>query len=397
VRVVVGSTALYQHGIITRQPNDLDVWVTSDEVLSEDMSCDSKVLPDYIFSLLETTEFDHQLSKVSELHPCIAATPDTIYTIKCSHLGWSNPMWEKHKRDVLYLKIAGCNIIEPLYEALVEYWKEKLGNKEFLSLDKSKVDFFTDHVDYKYDHDYLHTLVAHPHPPVYTRVLKDGCEVMIDRDKFFLLSHDDQVRMFKEEIATIALERWVLNPYWRGGVSWYKAHKLSVQKTITNLTKGWATDFLVRNLDEIYRPEFKYYKHALEVYDMSNKVDMSVFENAMEVLGIDDMKEMVFSMCEGDVNFCITNDQLKGWREDGATDHNHEVRQKLLDQIGYEHLEQEGGGKGGAEACHGVFKLGGKIYLAAYSYYSYDGCEYDDILDTLREVKRVEKTITVYE
>lgn len=54
-------------------------------------------------------------------------------------------------------------------------------------------------------------------------------------------------------------------------------------------------------------------------------------------------------------------------------------------------------GEGGSEYCYGVFKLDDKIYKAEYSYYSYHGNEYDDIAYSLREVRPVEKTITVYE
>lgn len=63
----------------------------------------------------------------------------------------------------------------------------------------------------------------------------------------------------------------------------------------------------------------------------------------------------------------------------------------------YKHLQQEGGGEGGSEYCYGVFEFDGKVYKAEWSYYSHMGCEYDDIVDTLREVKPAKKTITVYE
>lgn len=92
------------------------------------------------------------------------------------------------------------------------------------------------------------------------------------------------------------------------------------------------------------------------------------FEKYAEDNGYDSVEEMIYLMCEGD---CYTQD--------------------------YEHLEQEGGGEGGSEYCHGVFKLKGKIYKAEYSYYSYDGHDYNGIYDTLKEVKPVEKTIIVYE
>ena len=74
---------------------------------------------------------------------------------------------------------------------------------------------------------------------------------------------------------------------------------------------------------------------------------------------------------------------------------------KLLDSIllgvGYEVVDGEYGGEGEGEHCYGIIKVNDKFFQASWSYYSYHGCEYDYIEDTIREVKPVEKTITVYE
>ena len=109
----------------------------------------------------------------------------------------------------------------------------------------------------------LHDLVAYPNPPMYTKALKDGHDVLIDRNKFEALPFEDRVRMFREEIAVIACERWVLNPYWKGNISWYRAHMFSVRKTVTTLTKGYFSYFLVENLEHFVKPKFEYYKNIL--------------------------------------------------------------------------------------------------------------------------------------
>lgn len=245
MKIVVGSSAMYYWGV-GRKPNDLDVW--TDELKS--IVGDVKRIPTTILQEITTTEN----------YACL----DDLYTIKCSHLGWPNPNWNKHKQDVLLLDSLGCSLNSELYLLLTEFWKTELGDKSFLSLDKSKEDFFIDKVSYVYDHDYLHGLVSYPNRPMYTRVLKKGSEVLIDKGKFDVLSFEQQVRMFREEIAVIACGRWVLNPYWKGKVSWFKAHHLSLQKTITNLTKNWATGFIVLNLREFVKPEFSYYENILK-------------------------------------------------------------------------------------------------------------------------------------
>lgn len=105
-----------------------------------------------------------------------------------------------------------------------------------------------------------------------------------------------------------------------------------------------------------------------------------MFEEMKSTLGYDSVDELVYEMCENEF----------------YGSHIHDVKDKLF-ELGYEHLEQEGGGEGGSEYCYGVFRLGDKIYKAEYSYYSYNGHEYDGIYHTLKEVKPVQKTITVYE
>lgn len=69
----------------------------------------------------------------------------------------------------------------------------------------------------------------------------------------------------------------------------------------------------------------------------------------------------------------------------------------LIKNHGYRVVEQEGGDEGGAEHCYAVFELDGKFYKAEYSYYSYNGHEYDNIHKTLKEVFPKEKLVTVYE
>lgn len=124
---------------------------------------------------------------------------------------------------------------------------------------------------------------------------------------------------------------------------------------------------------------------------MSNtKVDLSVFEEVKTVgESSESLASIVYQMCEGDldfISFVWTNGE--DWRK---------VKAEFVSRFEYEHLDQNGGGEGGSEYCYGVFKLRGKIYKAEYSYYSYHGADYDDILNTLREVTPKEKTIIVYE
>lgn len=317
----------------------------------------------------------------------IIPTIDQLYTIKCSHLGWDNNQWTKHKKHILWFNSIGAKLDVELYNMLVEHWKEKNQNKEFLSLDNSKEKFFTDHVNYRFDHDDLHLIVASPNKPAYQSVLKEGQEVSIDKNKFDKLPHSTKIKIFKEEINTICLERWLLNEYWlKTDLSINKAHSLALKKTITNLTKNWACDFIVQNLKEFVIPDYQVYNRVItelltkpekEKY-MRNKGLVEYFEGIEKSIGYD----------EGLENFLFTL----------AADYFYGETTEILKQTyGYKHLQQEGGGEGGAEDCFGVFELEGKAYRVYYSYYSYHGHDLTGIVDSLKEVAPVQKTVTVYE
>lgn len=58
-------------------------------------------------------------------------------------------------------------------------------------------------------------------------------------------------------------------------------------------------------------------------------------------------------------------------------------------------VESDGGYEGSGEYAYSVIEFNGKFYKFEYAYYSYNGCDYDDM--TVSEVEPKQKTITVYE
>lgn len=257
MKIIVGSTALSKFKLNRNHPVDVDVW--SDDANDIEQGTDSCLVP----------------TEILQLVPCLVdnggkdrwATPNAIYTIKMSHAEYQIK-WQKTKLDILWLKHKGCKLIPELYSVLKAHWRKEKGNKEFLSLMQTKEEFFTDNVTYVYDHDYLHELVACPSRPMYERCLKDGQQVLIDQTKFNEMPFEDQVRMFREEIAVIAAERWMINPIWKGKISWFQAHILSLEKTVTRLTKGWASEFIIMNLEHFVKPNHIYFKHIIEELDL---------------------------------------------------------------------------------------------------------------------------------
>jgi hypothetical protein len=245
--IIVGSTATFFHEVTSMSPKDLDVW---GDLEIPPYSCDYSQMPDEVMNEV--------------IHVDYFATPDSIYTITLSHLGWDSGrndlsphggslQWDKYKKKALMLKYLGYKIIPKLYEVLIEHWKKEFGNKEFLSLKKNDKEFFNDYVKYVYKHDDLHEMVSYPNRPIYSRCLLEGEEVLIDKSQFDLLSFEDKVKMFKEEITVIAIERFLLHT----DNSELVCYLMSLKKTITNLTKGWATEFIIFNLEHFKLPDMK--------------------------------------------------------------------------------------------------------------------------------------------
>ncbi len=247
MNIIVGSFAAKHWRLNRGKPRDLDVWYS--ELPASVSHEDAHEIPLEIMKMIDISKG--------------YAKPDDLYTIKCSHLAW-DIKWDKTKADVLFMKAKGCKLKKDLYIKLKEHWKEVHGNKDYLSLNKNKDEFFNDFVEYKYDHDYLHELVAYPNKPMYTRCLKDNQEVLIDKTKFDMMSFEDQITMFREEIVVIACERWVLL---NKNISWFKAYMLALKKVITSLTKGWATDFMIENLELFVKPDYNEFEYLLKTIE----------------------------------------------------------------------------------------------------------------------------------
>ena len=382
--IIVGSTALEYFNLERRKPLDVDVWYYKGE--TPDFKTDNYCIDAEILDLIP--------------HKDSYATPDAIYTIKCSHFAW-DIKWDKTKQDILWLKVKGCKVIPELYYKLKEHWAIEHGGKQFLSLDKEKNEFFRDFVSYKYDHDLLHELATFPKRPMYEKCLVDDKNVLTDKAKFFSMSFEDQVQMFHEEITVIACERWLLNDYWNGKVSMLQAHLFSLKKTITSLTKNWACDFIVHNLEHFLKPNTKLYfniLHELKGNNMSNKKHINLIKSVFKIDGEDiDMDNVVHDLAEGDYFESIDMSKLIDGYDDMDWKEATKAKDSKLVEIGYKHITQEGGGEGGSEYCYGVFELQGQVFKAEYRYYSHHGDDVGGCADSLRAVEAKEKTVIVYE
>ena len=78
-----------------RKPSDLDVWTDDEAYMQQEkvkQGVDMKLIPKRILNLLETPDGLH-------------CTPNDVYTIKCSHLGWKTPAGINIKPTYYFLSL----------------------------------------------------------------------------------------------------------------------------------------------------------------------------------------------------------------------------------------------------------------------------------------------------
>jgi len=118
------------------------------------------------------------------------------------------------------------------------------------SLKKSVKDFFDDYVEKKYNHDYLHELVAYHEKPLYTQLQRDSSSAWCDKDLWDKLSTADKIKCVAEEAQVIAIERFLVPSNWNYAPR--HAYLKALDKVCTTLCSGWFRNFAIDNYPEIF-------------------------------------------------------------------------------------------------------------------------------------------------
>ena len=247
MRILIGSRALkyWFGGSYSRTPNDTDYF--SDEKIPG-----------------AETFWHPNLNNYSWLNDGIAV-PTELYTIKVSHAFWDLGNWNKHMYDVTFLQRKGYGYLYPdLYDILYQIWEDRYGKKK-VNLNESPVDFFNSNVVRVYDHDSIHRSIAYYNRPLYESILKDGHEVMVDREKFDHLNLEDKFNLVREEVYATALERVIIPSGYIYSPS--AAYAWALKKTITSFSKGWFALFIVLHYDELRKQDVDYVKRHLDNKD----------------------------------------------------------------------------------------------------------------------------------
>lgn len=266
--LMIGSRALIANGIdIGRKPVDFDYISTYDEYCK--FVSDNKPAGAYpldgshmVCKFKDGRIYEFEIAwDGSSAADILAFEGDreyaslvTLRLLKESHKYKRNsPHFYKTMKDVKLLRSL-VKIPKELKPLLKKREKETY-NYSHPKLNQSKQDFFTDAVDYQYEHDDIHEAIAIDDRPAYTNFMKDGAEVQTDMKKWDTLPFRIKMNAALEESGVLALERSVI-PF---NTNPRKAFEFALAKLSTSISSGKFRKFCYDNFETIvdnYRADY---------------------------------------------------------------------------------------------------------------------------------------------
>lgn len=233
MNLIYGSTAIkFWFSDFNREPKDLDI--ISDNPLSKSTKT---------IEYFRIEEFDYL--KYANIH-FKYVEPNYLYTIKLSHISW-NINWDKHMKDVIFLKSKWCKIDKYFYDILIKKWSEIHWEKK-VKMNWENDYFFKNNISRKYNHDWLHEQFAFYDRPLNEKIRKDLSSPLCDYELWNKLTHTDKIKCALEELYVLTVERYIFidNPI---PIKYAKVKML--KQMIISTTTGWFNLFLKENFDEL--------------------------------------------------------------------------------------------------------------------------------------------------
>jgi hypothetical protein len=202
--------------------------------------------------------------------PLVVVGMDGLSIMKRSHL-WRDLSFQKHITH--YHKYITKHVPQYTTEMYVDYKnREDLTLKAYErghpNLKQSVKDFFNDYVTKKYDHDYLHELVAYHDKPLYTHMQRDAKSAWCDYGLWLDFSHQERSQCTAEEVYVIAIERFMVPNDWKFPSK--LAYMKALDKVCTTLTSGWFRAYAIDNYPELFNmydeEKFNQVKETLNEY-----------------------------------------------------------------------------------------------------------------------------------
>ena len=231
--MIIGSTALkYHFPDLNREPHDLDIIVENSKNYKRESGVE--YLENPVLLKYENNEY---------------ISPNMLLSLKISHMFW-DINWDKHMYDIQFLLKKGCKYDLKIIDEFIEYWKSIKPKVRRSDLVLSKKDFFTNSInEHENEHDYLHTIL---NPiPMYTRLLKDNCEVELDESKWHNLTFDEKCDVVFEETSVMSWERYK-NTHYR------KGYKKQLKDNIIKHFPKYIAIFAIENYIVLEKPKYNY-------------------------------------------------------------------------------------------------------------------------------------------
>lgn len=274
--LLIGSRALMSHGIdIGRKPLDHDYIATYDEyvafVKANNPMSAYPMDASHMVVKLKASIYEFEIAwEGSSAEDILAAEKGNetaslpmLRLLKESHKYKRNsPHFHKTMQDIKLLR--GLTEIPKEWKALLKKREKETYTYAHPKLNQSKEEFFTDAVNYKYDHDTIHLAIAIDEKPAYTNFMKDGAEVLSDMKKWDGLPFRIKLNAAIEETGVLALERSVI-PF---NTDPRQAFTFALSKLSTSISSGKFRKFCYDNFDTIidnYRSDYyDRFKSALD-------------------------------------------------------------------------------------------------------------------------------------
>ena len=200
---------------------------------------------------------------------CKVPSAELLYLTKRSHVVF--PIhWRKNFLDHEFMKNKGVTIspeMMPLFERRVQETKDRLGFKD-PDFDVDNEEFFRRserHVGRIFSHDQLHEWVKFGDELAYLAAKEDLTKAALSPEKFWNLTHEQRILIFREEMIVLALERIVIPAM----VKKEKFDPKSATYTIAaqlvyQFTPYWQRHFALDNFMEITKYDVNYVKVFLD-------------------------------------------------------------------------------------------------------------------------------------
>lgn len=262
--IIVGSAAAVKHGLTKREPRDFDLFsadcdsamqfaesigkIDSVKETEKGILIHTHVKPievELIEKCDNTAQIFHRMKQDSD--DGIHASAAWLRFLKESHKFKRNsPHFWKTAVDVHTMRRRRIDMPEDSIELFKE--RERLTyTYSHPKLDVSKKEFFSnDGVNYVFDHDDIHRVVALDGKPAYTHYLMDGSPVMTDKDKFFACKPKVRMLGFIEESMVLTAERSLIPHNFKPNP--HEMFKFSVSKVCSSITSGYFRSWCYDNI-----------------------------------------------------------------------------------------------------------------------------------------------------